>query len=321
MLKISKVSFPGFHIGEFDLNSVAFTIFGKEVAWYGLVITLGIVFCFFYVAWRTRSLGLVMDDVIDIGVPTVIIAIIGARAYYVLTSLDAYRGDFWSIFAIWEGGLAIYGALITGGITVFFMCRYKKVKFSAFADCTCPSILVAQAVGRLGNFFNGEAFGSQTEIFSRMGLQNDLTFFKFGTHEMVYVHPTFLYESLWNLIGFGIATALFSKRKYNGFIFHFCFAWYGFGRMFIELLRTDSLYIPGLPQMWFAKISTVVGFVCFVVFTSLIVYNLLRYNKASEEEKKAILPSPISREEYEAVWNEYKEKRAEKKASRQSRKE
>ena len=300
MLRTSKISFPGFGIGEFTLDSVAFSLFGREIAWYGVVITMGILFCFFYVTWRTKRLGLTFDDIIDMGLPTVLIAIIGARAYYVLTTLENYD-SFWDFFKIWEGGLAIYGALIAGAMTVFVLCRIKKVSFNAFADCACPCILFAQSVGRWGNFFNGEAFGSQTTAFTRMGLQNFLTYDKFGTHDMVYVHPTFLYEALWNLVGFIIANALFKRHKYNGFIFHFCFAWYGFGRMFIELLRTDSLYIPGFPEMWFTKISVVVGFLAFSVFGALMAYNLYRFYKGTPKEREAMAPVSITYKERSAL--------------------
>ena len=295
MLHTSKISFPGFGIGEFSVNSVAFTIFGKEIAWYGIVITLGIVFCFWYITMRGKRLGLVFDDIVDIGLPTVVIGILGARAYYFFTKLELFDG-FWDFFKIWKGGLGIYGGLIAGGITVFVMCRIKKINFNGFADGVCPCILMAQCVGRWGNFFNGEAFGSQTTIFTRMGLMNHHT-----NWEMMYVHPTFLYESLWNLTGFLIANALFKKHKYNGFIFHFCFAWYGFGRMFIELLRTDSLYIPGLPELWFTKISVVVGFLAFAICGSLMAYNFYKLHKGTEEEKAAMAPVQITRKEREAL--------------------
>ena len=305
MLKTSKIAFPGLGIGEFELNSVAFTVFGREIAWYAIWITLGIVFCFFYVIWRTQKLGLTSDDIIDIGLVTVVSGIFGGRAYFVLTSLHLYD-SFWDFFKIWEGGMGIYGALIAGGIAVFVMCRIKKVNFFAFADCTCPSILVAQAVGRYGNFFNGEAFGAKTNIFCRMSLQNDLTYYEFGTLEAVCVHPTFLYESLWNVIGFAIAFYLFPKRKYNGFIFHFCLGWYGFGRMFIELLRTDSLYISQSVHEWYTKISVLVGFFSFLVFASLMVYNLIRYHKGDEETRNGMRPVAISVEERKAMLEKAK---------------
>ena len=305
MLKTSKIAFPGLGIKEFEVNSVAFEIFGREIAWYAIFITLGIAFCFLYVIWRTKKLGLTSDDIIDIGLVTVVSGILGGRAYFVLTSLHLYD-SFWDFFNIWEGGLGIYGALIAGGIAVFVMCKIKHVNFLAFADCTCPSIMVAQAVGRYGNFFNGEAFGAETDIFCRMSLQNDLTRLEFGTFDAVCVHPTFFYESLWNAIGFALAMYLFPKRKYSGFIFHFCLGWYGFGRMFIELLRTDSLYISQRVQTWYTKISVLVGFFSFLVFAGLIVYNLIRYHRGTDEEKKAMAPATITYEERQAMLENLK---------------
>lgn len=307
MLKVSKIAFPGLGISEFEVDSVAFVIFGRPIAWYAIFITLGIAFCFFYVIWRTKKLGLTSDDIIDIGLVTVVAGILGGRAYFVLTSLHLYD-SFWDFFKIWEGGIGIYGGLIAGGIAVFVMCRIKHVPFSAFADCTCPAVLMAQAVGRYGNFFNGEAFGSQTDIFCRMSLENDLTYLEFNTLGPVCVHPTFFYESLWNFIGFAIAFYLFPRRKYNGFIFHFCFAWYGFGRMFIELLRTDSLYISQTVHAWYTKISVLVGFFSFLAFAGLITYNLIRYYRGSEEVKNAMLPKVITVEERKAMLENIKKK-------------
>ncbi|MFA5561032.1 MAG: prolipoprotein diacylglyceryl transferase [Eubacteriales bacterium] len=283
--QFSKVSFPGLGIGEFVLDRVAFTVFGREIVWYALIITTGIIFCFFYTNWRAKSLGLVFDDVVDIGAVAVLAGIIGARVYYVLTTLENYQ-TFWQMLAIWEGGLAIYGALIGGGIAVYVMCRKKRVPFLAFGDCTIPAILFAQMAGRWGNFVNGEAFGGQTDLFCRMGLQNRLTFLTFGTTEMVYVHPTFLYESLWNLVGFLLANHLFKRRKYNGFIVYFCFAWYGFGRMFIENLRTDSLYIPFTEL----RISVVVGAAFFVLCSILMLYSHYKLKNGTEEQIAAMKP-------------------------------
>ena len=297
----SRISFPGLGIGEFEVDNVAFTIFGREIAWYAVLITTGILFCFWYVTWRSKQYGLTSDDVMDIGLVTVISGVVGGRAYYVLTSLDQYD-SFWQFFEIWRGGIGIYGGLIAGGIAVYVMCRIKRVHFNTFADCVCPSILFAQMIGRFGNFFNGEAFGSQTDAFLRMGLANKITAATFGTSatEMVYVHPTFLYEALVTMSGCIIANLLFRRRKYSGFIFHFCFAWYGFGRMFIELLRTDSLYlIPG-HHVWYNKISVLVGFFSFLVFGGLMVYNFIRYYKGTDEERAAMAPHEMTVEERKA---------------------
>ena len=266
-----KVSFPGLGIDSFDLNSVAFTLFDKvKVHWYGIIITLGIILAFSYCAWRAKQAAIIFDDLLDMTIFAVIFGIIGARLYYVLTSLDEYK-SFYKMIAIWEGGLAIYGGLIAGGLTVFLVCKYKKISFMKVADSAAPGVMIAQALGRWGNFFNGEAYGEELLegsplYFIRMGLIPNIE----SSTRMHYFHPTFLYESLWNIIGFVIINLIYKKKKFDGQIFYMYVAWYGFGRMLIEGLRTDSLYVGAF------RISQVVGFICFVVGTLLLVLNLIK---------------------------------------------
>ena len=266
MLKHTKISFPGlFPNLEMDVNSVAFTLFGHDFPWYALILTSAIIFCFIYVTLKAKRFGIIPDTVLDIGLVTVVCGILGARIYYVATSWSSYKDNFWDVFKIWEGGIAIYGALIGGGLAVLLMCRRKKIFFRLFGDCVAPSLLMAQAIGRWGNFFNAEAHGSETDHFLRMGLQ------RAWESAPTYYHPTFLYESLWNTLGFCIATYLYKKhRRYDGFMILFVFAWYGFGRMFIELLRTDSLYISS-HHAWYTKISVLVGFGFFVGCTAAMI--------------------------------------------------
>ena len=281
--RISTICFPGLGIGTFKVNSVAFSLFGRfDIAWYALFITLGIVLAFVYINFRIREFGWNLDLLLDIGLPTVVFGVIGTRLYYVLTKLDEFH-SFYDVIAIWEGGLGIYGGLIAGGITVFVMTRIKKISFMKFADCVCPSLIMAQAIGRWGNFMNGEAFGSETSIFCRMGLCNANTW---GV--MLYVHPTFLYESLWNILGFVLINLFYRHRKYNGQVFHLVFAWYGFGRMFIELLRTDSLYLIPHREVWYNKISVIVGFLAFVIATTWMIVKLVRIRQGKEQAREPI---------------------------------
>ncbi len=286
MCRISKISFPGLGIGEFEVDSVAFTIFGIDIAWYALIITLGMIAAVTYVIFQAKKIGITSEDVIDFALFTIPFGIVGARLYYVLTSLDQYD-SFIEMLNIRGGGLAIYGGIIAGGITVFGVCYYKKINFLAFADCTAPGVLLAQGIGRWGNFMNGEAFGEETEIFCRMGLQNSNTGGK-----LIYVHPAFLYESLWNLLGV-LLVYLFARyihKKYDGQLFLMIFGWYGFGRMFIEGLRTDSLYIPGTAL----RISQVLAALIFVITATLLIYFAIKkpnrpfYHKdAASSEKTA----------------------------------
>ncbi|MDY3846123.1 MAG: prolipoprotein diacylglyceryl transferase [Eubacteriales bacterium] len=265
MLRISTISFPGLGIGEFNLDSVAFKVGSLTVAWYGIILTLGIIGAIAYLVYRRKYCNMSLDDIIDFALVVVPMGILGGRLYYVLTSLEKYH-SFYDVIAIWNGGLAIYGAIIGGATGVILMCYIKKRNFFAIADCICPGVLIGQILGRWGNFFNGEAFGYETDIFCRMGVRNSLTY-----GQTMYVHPTFLYESLWNLLGLVLINLFFKHKKYNGQIFFMCFAWYGFGRMFIEGLRADSLYIFGS-----IRISQLVGGICFVVFGGLLLYNLIR---------------------------------------------
>ena len=287
MLRISKVSFPGLGIGEMSLNSVAFTIFGVSVAWYAVLITCGMVLCVLYAIRMAKKIGITSEDVLDFAIWTIPIGIIGARLYYVLSEIDHYH-SFWQVLNIREGGLAIYGGIIAGAFTILVLSHFKKINFLAFADCVAPGVLLAQGIGRWGNFMNGEAFGYATDWFCRMGLQNELT----GGAYME-VHPTFLYESLWNILGF-VAVNLYAKylhKKYDGELFLMIFSWYGFGRMFIEGLRTDSLYtnIFGLEF----RTSQVLAALIFVATLAVLIYFAIKRPKKplyfkKQEPKKVV---------------------------------
>lgn len=264
MLRISKLSFPGFGIGEFKVSSEAFTIFGVSIAWYALIITCGMIAAVIYTVFRAKRIGIILDDVLDYVIFTIPIGIIGARLYYVLAEIEYYHtlGD---VLNIREGGLAIYGGIIAGAITVFVVSYVKKINFFAFADCCTPGIILAQSIGRWGNFMNGEAYGSETQIFCRMGVSNALTY-----HQTIYVHPTFLYESLWNIIGFTLINIFYKRKKYDGEIFLLVFGWYGLGRMLIEGLRADSLYTNLFG--WEFRTSQVLAALIFAVCLSLLIY-------------------------------------------------
>ena len=258
------LSFPGLGIDEFVVNSVAFKIFDIPIAWYALIITFGMVCAVAYTVFRANKVGITFDDVLDFALCAIPIGIIGARAYYVLTKLDEYD-SFGEMLNIRQGGLAIYGGIIAGAITVVAVSYFKKINFFAIADCCTPGIILAQSIGRWGNFMNGEAFGSPTEIFCRMGVNNYIT-----DYTMTYVHPTFFYESMWNIIGFVLINLFYKHKKYDGQIFLMVFGWYGLGRMFIEGLRADSLYtrIFGLEF----RTSQVLAAIIFTICASALIY-------------------------------------------------
>ena len=248
----SIISFPGLGIDEFLMNGTAFSFrIGNTpftIMWYGIIICIAIFTAFSYFAFRAKQQKLIFDDVLDIALVTVITAVIGARMYFVVffggyletsgTFIENVLGTLYNIVAVWNGGLAIYGGIIFGALAVAYMARRKKISFFTLGDMAVPAVMLGQAIGRWGNFCNGEAFGSETTLPWRMGLCNSQT-----GYQMIYVHPTFFYESLWNIIGFVLINIFYKKRKYHGEVIVWYFSWYGLGRTFIELLRTDSLMI------------------------------------------------------------------------------
>ena len=203
---------------------------------YGLVIALGMVLAVLYGCKRGKEFGISADDITDGVLYIVPFAILCARLYYCVFSWDTYKDNPISMLYIWQGGLAIYGGVLGAIIGVAVFCHFKKIKLPALLDLVALGFLIGQSIGRWGNFFNREAFGAATDSFFRMGLFNSIT----GSWE--YYHPTFLYESLWNAIGFVGLHFLSRKRSYDGQIALGYAAWYGLGRTFIEGLRVDSLY-------------------------------------------------------------------------------
>jgi len=265
-MKVSEIGFPGLGIDPFKVNSVAFTVFGIEIAWYAVIITIGMIMAVLYCSYRAKKIGMTFDDVIDFALAAIPIGIIGARLYYILTKLESFP-TFRDWIAIRDGGLAIYGGIIGGTLAVLIVARVKKIKFLAFADCTMPGIILAQAIGRWGNFCNGEAFGYETDIFCRMSLNNGLTHF-----QTLMVHPCFLYESLWNILGFVLINIFYKKRRYDGQIFVAVCGWYGLGRAWIEGLRTDSLYLPEIFGMSL-RVSQVLALAIVVVCLGVLIYH------------------------------------------------
>lgn len=257
-LKVSTLSFPGLGIGEFTIDSVAFTVFGREIAWYGVIITCGILLAAIYGLSRAKIEGIGTDDMLDVILAAVIFSVLGARLYYVIF-YGNYK-TFYDVIAIWNGGLAIYGAVIAGAITLVVMAKIKKRSPLVLLDIGAASIPLGQAIGRWGNFMNAEAYGYETTLPWRMGIVE--------SGATIYVHPTFFYESVWNFAGFFLLWYFYKKKKYNGQIFLMYLAWYGFGRMFIEGLRTDSLWL--IPNV--IRVSQLLGGISFAVCAALLIF-------------------------------------------------
>ena len=214
-----------------------FTIGSFEIRFYGLIIALGLVLAVVYSLRRREQFGLSEDDLMDGVLWIAPFAIVCARLYYCAFEWDMYKDNPISILYIWEGGIAIYGAVIGAAIGILIHCKLiKKISVLSVLDLVSIGFLIGQMLGRWGNFFNREAHGGITDSFLRMGLLNPVT------GEGLYYHPTFLYESLWNFVGFIALHFISKKRKYDGQVALLYVAWYGLGRAFIEGLRTDSLW-------------------------------------------------------------------------------
>ena len=230
----SSISFPFLGL---EVNPPrVFSLGPLTIHLYGAVIALGLLLAGIYCCRRSRRAGLTEDDILDGILWITPFAVLCARAYYCVFSWQEYADNPISVLYIWNGGLAIYGAVLGALLGVAVYCKIKKCDLRALLDLVVMGFLIGQSVGRWGNFFNREAFGAATESFFRMGLYNTVT----GQWE--YYHPTFLYESLWNALGFCLLHFLYPRRRYDGQIALCYAAWYGLGRAVIEGLRVDSLY-------------------------------------------------------------------------------
>ena len=269
---MKDVSFPGLGL-SFHLDPVAFTVFGWQVHWYGVIIAAGFALAVVFCTHQTKNFGFQQEDLLDMLMFAVPGAIVGARIYYVLFYLDLYRleggGIDWArTIRIQDGGIAIYGAIIAATLCAWLVMRHKKKPFLAMADVGAFGLLIGQCIGRWGNFVNVEAFGGETTLPWRMGIQQKLS----GAFQYTEVHPTFLYESLWNLVGFILLVVLLKKglRKFDGQLFFTYIAWYGIGRFWIEGLRTDSLMFFGTGL----RVSQMLALISALVAIGYIVYRL-----------------------------------------------
>lgn len=265
--------FPG--LGwEIPISRVAVSIGSLEIYWYGVIIAVGFGLGLWVYLSHNRSCGIHPDEGLDIILWSMLGAIVGARAYYVAFQWDHYKDNLKEIFNLRGGGLAIYGGIIGALIVAFIVCRSKKLPMLPVADAAFPGVMLGQAIGRWGNFFNMEAFGTNTTL--PWGMTSDTISNYLSRHQAALlaqgvvvdpampVHPTFLYESLWNLIGVAVLLLwLFPRRSYDGQITLGYTAWYGLGRFFVEGLRTDSL-------MWGSvRVSQALGGVLFIVAAGL----------------------------------------------------
>ena len=284
------IDFPNIGI---HLKSVGdhITIFGFDIAFYGMIIGLGILTGLLIAAAEAKRSGQNPEDYFDLAIYAVIFSIIGARLYYVAFSWDMYKDDLLSILNIRQGGLAIYGGVIAAVITVFVFARVKKMSATLILDTAGLGLVAGQMIGRWGNFFNREAFGEYTNSFLAMRLPvdavrgSDITELMRKNMETVkgvsyiQVHPTFLYESLWCLMVLIIMLIYRKHKKFNGEVFLVYLLGYGLGRFWIEGLRTDQLLIPKIVL----PVSQILAGVLVVVSLALIIYKRIELKKVEKE--------------------------------------
>lgn len=307
MFNDNYVSFPKINL-DIEINPVLIQIGNFKIYWYGVLIAIGFLLALIYGLRNCKRFRMDSDHMIDCVIGGVIGGIIGARLYYVLFNLDIYLADPKQIFFINEGGLAIYGgiigALLLGGV----MCKIRKVKMSCMFDLAGIGFLIGQAVGRWGNFVNQEAFGTNTNLPWGMQLSSQ----RISQIQYQYagiegfditqpVHPCFLYESLWCIVGFVLLHIISKKfRKFDGQIFFMYIGWYGLGRVWIEGLRTDSLMLGPV------RISQLVAGLCVVASVVMLIIGFKRARAralAGEVyDPTFVPPEPSETEEYVPVF-------------------
>ena len=258
------IGFPNLGL-EFTLNRVACTVLGKDIYWYGIIICAGFILAALYVSSRTKEFGITSDNLMDCLIICVPLGIICARIYYVVFEWSYYAEHPGEIIAIWKGGIAIYGGIIGTLIGLFVYSRVKKLSFASLCDLAAFGLLIGQCIGRWGNFVNGEAHGGPTSLPWGMTIDGGSM-----------VHPTFFYESLWNLIGFILLHFYSKKRKFKGEMALLYVAWYGAGRAWSEGLRTDSLYIGPV------RVSQLLAAISFIAAIAVLVrqYRRIAVSKA-----------------------------------------
>ena len=264
----SAISFPflGLEINPprgIDLGIV-------DIRFYGLIIATGLMLAVWYGCKRSKEFGLKSDDILDGVLWVAPFAFLCARLYYCVFEWERYAANPISVLYIWQGGLAIYGGVIGAIVGAAVFTKVKKIKLTTVLDLVLIGFLIGQSIGRWGNFFNREAFGAATDSFFRMGLFNQVT----GNWE--YYHPTFLYESLWNALGFVLLHFASKYRKYDGQVALLYAAWYGLGRAFIEGLRVDSLWWGPF------RVSQVLAAVSFLAAAAVLVWQHFRKHDAKD---------------------------------------
>lgn len=264
----NNISFPGLGL-DFTVNRVAFTLFERPIYWYAIIILTGFLVALAFVYFTCKKRGVEPDTVFDIAFWGLLFGIIGARIYYVIFDPDCLDGNLFNIVKIWEGGLAIYGGIIAAVITATVYCKAKKLPVFKTFDAVAPGLFIGQAVGRWGNFVNTEVYGGVTDSVFRMSINN-----------AAGVHPLFLYESVWNIVGFLIVLFLRDRKKADGQVFFFYLLWYGTGRLFLEGMRQREYILYLIDGK--LGISQAVAAICIIVsLIAIIILPKLKNKKSN----------------------------------------
>lgn len=248
------------------MKSIAFNLFGIDIYWYAVIITFSFIIGLIILKINEGKFNIKFDDCLDIFIITFPVSIIGARLYYIIFNLEYYLNNPQEILNTRSGGLAIYGGIIAGAISIYIVTKIKKIKFLDMLDYTVPALSIGQAIGRWGNFVNGEAYGTQTNLPWAITVLEDGIYKK--------VHPTFLYESIATFIIFIVLTKLIKKRKFRGEITYIYIILYSFARFFIEGIRIDSLMLYNI------RISQILSLILFIVFGVILSYHVVKESKA-----------------------------------------
>ena len=259
------------------MNPIIVQIGSFEIRWYSLLILCGVIIAYFLINHEAKKYNAEKDFIFNLTFWTVLFGLLGARLYYVIFNWSLYSHDLLSIFKFWEGGLAIHGGILFGIITIYVYCKKKNVNFIKILDIAAPALLIAQAIGRWGNFFNSEAHGYATTLAE---LKNHIIVPDFVINGMningIYYEPTFYYESLWCILGFILLLIIRNRKKTKlGTLTALYFIWYSLGRFFIERMRTDSLMLGGL------KVAQLVSIMLFILGIVLLIIN---YRKKDDGE-------------------------------------
>jgi len=258
------------------MDPIIINLFGIEIKWYSFLILIGIIIGIILVLKEAKKFNIPQNLIFDMCFYAIIFGILGARIYYVLFNISYYKYNIIEIFAIWNGGLAIHGGLIAGALTIYLYSKKKKISFLKILDIVAPSVILAQAIGRWGNFFNSEAHGFATTYANLKNLyipEFIINGMKIGG---IYYLPTFYFEFLWCILGF-IILLIIRRLKYikNGTLICTYLIWYSIGRFFIESWRTDSLMIGGF------KIAQIISIILFI---GALIYIIYLYKKGKYEE-------------------------------------